>query len=78
MGDAIRYRQYHTGDESDSLDDFLNINESWSKQDVVLFTSCVTCGLNFDIVHHFDMVGIYAAQVSIRMYAYINQAVVSH
>jgi len=48
---------YYTSTHKEKLDD---INELWSSVDVIMTTSTITVGVNFDIRNHFHSIGIYA------------------
>jgi len=44
------------GDKKDCLQD---VNDSWSKMDLVICNSALTIGVNFDIKNHFDFIACY-------------------
>jgi len=44
---------------SEKKDCLKDVNESWSKQDLVICNSALTIGVNFDIENHFDFIGCF-------------------
>ena len=58
LPESIKYRSYHSSAD-DNNQDFLNVNETWKKFDIILTTSVITVGINFD-VEHFDYIFLQA------------------
>jgi hypothetical protein len=56
----IKYLHYSSKNKA-SLD---NVNELWSLQDLIMTTSTITVGVNFDIPDHFHSIGIFASASS--------------
>jgi hypothetical protein len=48
---------YYTSEHKENLND---INELWSSVDIIMTTSTITVGVNYDIKNHFHSIGIYA------------------
>ena len=42
------------------VDDLLNVNEKWLELDLLVYTSSITVGVNFD-TSHFDELFIYSS-----------------
>lgn len=55
----IRYKFYNADNKRD-VDDLLNVNEKWVELDLLLYTSSITVGVNFDIPH-FDELFMYSS-----------------
>ena len=45
-------------------DDLIDVNKTWVNKDVVLCTTSITVGVNFDIPDHFHSIGIYMSATS--------------
>jgi hypothetical protein len=55
----LKYKFYHSGNK-DIQDDLLNVNQEWIKLQLLMYTSSITVGVNFDI-QHFDRLYIYSS-----------------
>lgn len=52
---------YYTSDHKQSID---NVNELWTLVDVILTTSTLTVGVNYDVKNHFHSLGAYLSSNS--------------
>jgi hypothetical protein len=52
---------YYTSDHKEKID---NVNELWSSVDVILTTSTITVGVNYDVKNHFHSLGVYVSAKS--------------
>lgn len=55
----IKYKFYHSKNKDD-VDDLLNVNEHWAELDLLIYTSSITVGVNFDL-EHFDELYMYSS-----------------
>ena len=55
----IKYKFYHSQNKDDA-DDLLNVNEHWLGLDLLIYTSSITVGVNFDI-EYFDELYMYSS-----------------
>jgi hypothetical protein len=56
----LRYRVY-VGDGDDYKKDFMNPNVCWTNYDLIICTSCLTIGVDFDVKDYFDCIVLYAS-----------------
>ena len=55
----IKYKFYNADNKRDG-DDLLNVKEKWIELDFLLYTSSITVGVNFDVLH-FDELYMYSS-----------------
>jgi len=55
----IKYKFYHSQNNHD-VDDLLNVNEAWYGLDLLMYTSTITVGVNFDL-EYFDELYMYSS-----------------
>ena len=66
------YEQYHEGDRnarillcnSETGNDTSDVNELWSKYDIIIYTSVIETGISFDKKNHFDCGFAYLTNLS--------------
>ena len=49
---------------SNAKDSLINVNQYWSSLDVILTTSSITVGVNFDVPNHFHSIAVYLSSTS--------------
>ncbi len=57
--DKIKYKFYNSSSPN-LQEDLSNVNESWKELDLLMYTSSITVGVNFDI-EHFDLLYMYSS-----------------
>lgn len=45
---------------TEKSNDLKNVNESWSGIDLLLFTSCVSAGVDYSLEHYDSLIGVYS------------------
>lgn len=61
---GIHAHKIATYSSKNKIDKLNNVNELWVQKDVVICTSSITVGVNFDIPEYFHSIGIYASATS--------------
>lgn len=55
----VRYRLYCSKSLDSYHADFVDVNTAWTRLDLLLYTSKVSCGISFEVADHFDCVFAY-------------------
>jgi len=67
---SLKYLIYHSG----SSNKVVNCQEEWSNVDLVMTTSTITVGVNFDVEDHFDRGYVYVSACSANLVRDIYQS----
>ena len=54
----------YSSDTKNAVNELTNVNETWSKCDIILTTSTITVGCNYDVKNYFHKVYCYASSTS--------------
>ena len=57
---TLTYKFYNSSNKNDVKTDLTNVNNTWSGLDLLVYTSSITVGVNFDLVY-FDELFIYSS-----------------